>query len=336
MPVAVVTGVTGQDGSYLSEFLLKKGYIVFGVVRRSTYQLHSSNLSNVSLMNPNFKVVTGDLTDQPSIIKILETAVNTSEDGDEVIEIYNLAAQSHVGVSFECPVSTIEINMIGPLNILESIRQLKIGHRVKFYQASTSEMFGKVQEVPQTEKTPFYPRSPYGVAKLGAHWLVKNYRESYGIFACAGILFNHESPRRGVHFVTQKIVKALARDPPYVELGNLDAKRDWGHADDYIKAMWLMLQQDHSDDFVVATGEQHSVREFVELVAKRRGLTITWSGSGPCEIGVDQDNRIIVKVNPEFYRPCEVETLIGDSSKIRGIGWTPEYSFEGLVENMCE
>lgn len=334
MPVAIVTGVTGQDGSYLSEFLLNNGYFVYGVVRPSTYKIHSSNLSNVSLTNANFKIVTGDLTDQPSIMTILENAVKIAKP-DEFVEVYNLAAQSHVGVSFECPVSTFEMNTIGPLNILEAIRRLKLCDRVKLYQASTSEMFGKVQEVPQTEKTPFYPRSPYGVAKLAAHWLVKNYRESYGIFACSGILFNHESPRRGIHFVTQKIVKALAKSPPYVELGNLDAKRDWGHAADYVRAMWLMLQQKEPDDYVVSMGEQHSVREFVELVAKRRGLTITWSGSGPEEIGADQNGKVVVKVNPEFYRPCEVETLIGDSSKVRGIGWTPAYSFEGLVENMC-
>jgi GDPmannose 4,6-dehydratase len=332
MPVAIVTGVTGQDGSYLADFLLDKGYTVFGVVRRSTYHIHSSNVSNVALEHPNFKIVTADLTDQPSLIKVFESA--SKHEG--TIEVYNLAAQSHVGVSFDCPVSTVEMNTIGPLNILESIRQLGLTNRVKFYQASTSEMFGKVQEVPQTETTPFYPRSPYGVAKLAAHWLVKNYRESYGMFACSGILFNHESPRRGVHFVTQKIVTSLLKNPPYVELGNLDAKRDWGHAADYVKAMWLMLQQGHPDDYVVSMGEQHSVREFVEIVAKKQGLELTWKGTGVDEIAVDQENRTIVKVNPQFYRPCEVETLMGDSSKIRGIGWTPEYSFEGLVENMCE
>jgi GDPmannose 4,6-dehydratase len=324
--IALITGITGQDGAYLAQFLLSKDYIVYGAYRR-TSSLNFWRVKELGVENhPNLKLVEYDLTDLGGTISLIDKI--------HPDEIYNLAAQSFVGVSFDQPVTTTQINALGALHLLEAIRI--VNKKIRFYQASTSEMFGKVQEVPQTEKTPFYPRSPYGVAKLGAHWLVKNYRESYGIFACAGILFNHESPRRGVHFVTQKIVKALARDPPYVELGNLDAKRDWGHADDYIKAMWLMLQQDHSDDFVVATGEQHSVREFVELVAKRRGLTITWSGSGPCEIGVDQDNRIIVKVNPEFYRPCEVETLIGDSSKIRGIGWTPEYSFEGLVENMCE
>jgi len=334
MPIAVVTGVTGQDGSYLAEFLLEKGYIVFGVVRRSTYHIHSSNLSNVTLTDSNFKIVTAELTDQPSIMNVIEMALTAA--GDQPIEVYSLAAQSHVGVSFECPVSTFEMNTIGPLNILQVIRQLKACDRVKLYQASTSEMFGRVQEVPQTETTPFYPRSPYGVSKLAAHWLVKNYRESYGMFACSGILFNHESPRRGVHFVTQKIVTSLSKNPPYVELGNLDAKRDWGHAKDYVRAMWLMLQQSHSDDYVVATGEQHSVREFVEIVAQKRGLELTWKGTGVDEVAVDQHGRTVVRVNPDFYRPCEVETLIGDSSKVRGIGWMPEYSFEGLVENMCE
>ena len=330
--ISIITGVTGQDGSYLSELLLDKGYIVFGIVRRSTYPLHSSNLSNVQLTHPNFRIVTGDLTDQPSLIKVFEAA--SKHEGR--IEVYNLAAQSHVGVSFDCPVSTIEMNTIGTLNILETVRQLNLVNRVRLYQASTSEMFGKVQETPQTENTPFYPRSPYGVSKLAAHWIMKNYRETYGMFACSGILFNHESPRRGLHFVTQKIVKALSQPEPYVELGNLEAKRDWGHAKDYVKAMWLMLQQEEPDDYVVSTGEQHSVREFVKLVATERGFSIVWSGEGVDEIGTDPvTGRVVVRVNPDFYRPCEVDTLIGDSSKIRRIGWSPEYSFDGLVKNMC-
>ena len=333
MSCAIVTGVTGQDGSYLSELLLQKGYTVFGVVRRSTYPIHSSNLSNVCLLDSNFKLVTADLTDQPSLVKVLEAASKY----DGIIEVYNLAAQSHVGVSFDCPVSTVEMNTIGALNILESIRQLGLTGRVRMYQASTSEMFGKVQEVPQTEKTPFYPRSPYGVAKMAAHWLVKNYRESYDMFACSGILFNHESPRRGIQFVTQKIVKAFSKPEPYVELGNLDSKRDWGHAKDYVRAMWLMLQCDFPYDYVVATGEQHSVREFVELVAKEKGFSVTWSGEGFEEIGTDpQSGRVVVRVNQNFYRPCEVDMLVGDSSLIRKIGWTPEYSFQELVKNMCE
>jgi GDPmannose 4,6-dehydratase len=330
--VAIITGVTGQDGSYLAEYLLELGYMVFGIVRRSTYPIHSSNLSNVSLINPNFKIFTADLTDQPSMMKVFEAAKKF-----KLIEVYNLAAQSHVGVSFDCPVSTIEMNTIGTLNILECIRQCEFSQKIKLYQASTSEMFGKVQEVPQTERTPFYPRSPYGVSKLAAHWLVKNYRESYGLFACSGILFNHESPRRGAHFVTQKIVKAFSGpDPPYVELGNLESRRDWGHAKDYVRAMWLMLQQSNPDDYIVATGEQHSVKEFVELVAKERGFSVTWSGKGVDEIGTDSaTGRIVIKVNPEFYRPCEVDTLIGDSSFIRSFGWTQKYSFGDLVKDMC-
>ena len=332
--VSIITGVTGQDGSYLSEFLLARGYTVFGVVRRSTYPLHSSNLTIRTIEDSNFRVVTADLTDQPSLVKVFEAAAKCTVG---TIEVYNLAAQSHVGVSFDCPVSTVEMNTIGCLNILETIRQLGLVKRVRMYQASTSEMFGKVQEVPQTESTPFYPRSPYGVAKLAAHWMVKNYRDSYGMYACSGILFNHESPRRGIHFVTQKIVKSLGGPTRYVELGNLDAKRDWGHAKDYIQAMWLMLQQAEPDDYVVATGQQHSVREFVELVAKTRGFSITWTGTGADEIGTDSvTNEVLVRVNPEFYRPCEVETLIGDSSRIQALGWVQKYSFEDLVKNMCD
>ena len=331
MSCAIVTGVTGQDGSYLTEVLLEKGYTVFGIVRRSTYPIQNSNLSNVVLSDPKFKLCTADLTDQPSLAKVLEAARDFKR-----IEVYNLAAQSHVGVSFECPVSTVEINTIGTLNILEVIRQSGFTEKIRMYQASTSEMFGKVQEVPQVESTPFYPRSPYGVAKLAAHWLVKNYRESYGLFACSGILFNHESPRRGAHFVTQKIARALSGPEPYVELGNLDAKRDWGHARDYVQAMWLMLQQSEPEDYVVATGTQHSVREFVELVAAERGFSIIWEGTGEGVVGVRADTgRVVVRVNTGFYRPCEVETLIGDASKIRALGWTQEFTFEGLVKNMC-
>lgn len=329
--VAIVTGVTGQDGSYLCEYLLEKGYTVFGIVRRSTYPIHSSNLSNVSLTNPNFRIFTADLTDQPSLIKVFQATSDFKS-----IEVYNLAAQSHVGISFDCPVSTVEINLIGLLNIMEVIRQLDIIPKTRLYQASTSEMFGKVHEIPQTETTIFYPRSPYGVSKLGAHWMMKNYRESYGLFACSGILFNHESPRRGIQFVTQKIVKGLSGPTPYVELGNLDAKRDWGHAKDYVRAMWLMLQQEIPDDYIVSTGEQHSVREFAELVAKERGFEILWKGSGVDEVGVNSSTGcVVVKVNPAFYRPCEVDMLIGDSSKVGKIGWFKEYSFQDLVKNMC-
>jgi GDPmannose 4,6-dehydratase len=254
----------------------------------------------------------------------------------DVIEVYNLAAQSHVAISFECPALTVETNVIGTLNLLESIRQSGLIKKVRFYQASTSEMFGKVQEIPQTESTEFYPRSPYGVSKVAAHWMVVNYRESYGLFACCGILFNHESPRRGANFVTQKIVKALTGPNPRLHIGNLDARRDWGHAKDYVQAMWLMLQQHNPDDFVVSTGEQHSVREFIERVCEIRGIQLSWVGSGLDEVGIDQDGKTIVSVSEKFYRPCEVDTLLGDCSKIKSIGWKQEYSFEGLVKNMCE
>jgi len=329
-PVAIVTGVTGQDGSYLVEFLLNKGYTVFGIVRRSTFQICHSNLSPEALTNTNFIQYTADITDQPSLIKVFEAAK-----GFDRIEVYNLAAQSHVGISFDCPVSTAEINFLGTLNLLETIKQLGLIPKTRFYQASTSEMFGKVREVPQKETTPFYPRSPYGVSKLAAHCIVVNYRESYGLFACSGILFNHESPRRGSNFVTQKIVQCLRKCvEPYLEIGNLDAKRDWGHAKDYIRAMWMMLQQDSPDDYIVSSGEQHSVREFVELVTPD---PIIWEGEGVNEIGRSSTTgKILVKVNPAFYRPCEVDTLLGDCSKMRSIGWVPEYSFPDLVKNMCD
>jgi len=329
-PVAIITGVTGQDGSYLCEFLLEKGYTVFGIVRRSTYPIHSSNLSNVCLTNSNFKIVIADLTDQCSLRNVFEKVKDFPK-----IEVYNLGAQSHVAVSFDCPISTAEINFVGTLNMLETIRQLDLVQKTRFYQASTSEMFGKVQEVPQKETTPFYPRSPYGVAKLGAHFIVINYRETYGLFACSGILFNHESPRRNINFVTQKIVQHLRKcAEPYLEIGNLEARRDWGHAKDYIRAMWMMLQQPEPDDYVVSSGEQHSVREFIELVTPE---PIIWEGEGVNEIGRSSNTgKILVKVNPAFYRPCEVDALLGDCSKIRSIGWVPEFTFTDLVKNMCE
>lgn len=328
--VAIITGATGQDGSYLSELLLEKGYNVFCMIRRSTYPIQSSNLTALTLENKHLRLFDADITDQSSVMRVF----NEARDYD-VIEVYNLAAQSHVAISFDCPVLTVESNLIGTLNLLEAIRQCGLIKKVKFYQASTSEMFGKVQEVPQNEKTPFYPRSPYGVSKVASHWMVINYRESYGLFACCGILFNHESPRRGMNFVTQKVVKALSGPTPHLEIGNLDARRDWGHAKDYVKAMWLMLQQDEPDDFVVSSGEQHSVREFIEKVCKLNDLRITWSGEGLNEVGADQYDRIIVTVSEKFYRPCEVDTLLGDCSKIKSIGWEPEYSFDDLVKNMC-
>ena len=328
--VAIITGVTGQDGSYLVELLLDKGYKVFGLVRRSTFQICYSNLTSNSLTNSNFIKYTADVTDQPSLVKVFVDA----KDFDR-IEVYNLAAQSHVGVSFDCPITTNEINFLGTLNLLETIKQLGLIPKTRFYQASTSEMFGKVQEVPQKETTPFYPRSPYGVAKLAAHYMVINYRESYGLFACSGILFNHESPRRGSNFVTQKIVQCLRKCvEPYLEIGNLEARRDWGHAKDYTRAMWMMLQQDAPDDYIVSSGEQHSVREFVELVTPE---PIIWEGEGVNEIGKGANSgKLLVRVNPAFYRPCEVDTLLGDSSKVRGIGWVPEFTFTDLVRDMCE
>ena len=329
--VAIVTGATGQDGSYLSELLLEKGYNVFCMVRRSTYPIQSSNLTSLTLENPKLRLFDADLTDQSSVTRVFQAARDY-----DVIEVYNLAAQSHVAISFECPALTVETNVIGTLNLLESIRHSGLIKKVRFYQASTSEMFGKVQEIPQTESTEFYPRSPYGVSKVAAHWMVVNYRESYGLFACCGILFNHESPRRGANFVTQKIVKALTGPNPRLHIGNLDARRDWGHAKDYVQAMWLMLQQHNPDDFVVSTGEQHSVREFIERVCEIRGIKLSWVGSGLDEVGIDQDGKTIVSVSEKFYRPCEVDTLLGDCSKIKSIGWKQEYSFEGLVKNMCE
>lgn len=329
--VAVITGATGQDGSYLSELLLEKGYIVFCMIRRSTYPIQSSNLTSFTLDNPNFRIFDADLTDQSSVARVFNEAKKF-----DVIEVYNLAAQSHVAISFECPTLTVETNLMGTLNLLEAIRQADLITKVKFYQASTSEMFGKVREIPQTEKTPFYPRSPYGVSKLAAHWLVVNYRETYGLFACCGILFNHESPRRGDNFVTQKIVKALSKPIPELQIGNLDSMRDWGHAKDYVQAMWLMLQQETPDDFVVSTGEQHSVKEFIEKVCDIKGIKLNWLGCGLDEIGVDQYGEIIVQVSEKFYRPCEVDTLLGDCSKIKSIGWKPQYSFDDLVRNMCE
>lgn len=329
--VAVITGATGQDGSYLVELLLEKGYNIFCLVRRTTYPIQHSNLSSISLKDSRLKIFDADLTDQSSINRVFQHAKDF-----DIIEVYNLAAQSHVGISFDCPNLTVETNLIGTLNILESIRQSGLISKVRFYQASTSEMFGKVQDVPQTEKTAFYPRSPYGVAKLAAHWMVINYREAYGLYACCGILFNHESPRRGANFVTQKIVNALRDSEPFLEIGNLEARRDWGHAKDYVNAMWLMLQQEKPDDFVVSSGEQHSVRDFIERVAKIYNLQISWKGEGLNEIGFDQNGKTVVKISENFYRPCEVDTLLGDCSKIKSIGWVPQYSFDDLVKNMCQ
>lgn len=329
--IALIWGCTGQDGSYLSEILLEKGYEVHGVKRRSS----SYNTSRVNHIfnNKNFKLHFGDVTDSLNVTSLIQEI--------KPDEIYNLAAQSHVKVSFEIPEYTGNVDALGTLRILESIRLLGLENKVKFYQASTSELYGLVQEVPQKETTPFYPRSPYGVAKLYGFWILKNYREAYDIFACNGILFNHESPRRGETFVTQKIVMGLNSvakgESDILTLGNLDSLRDWGHAKDYCNAMYLMLQQDKPDDYVVATGEQYSVRKFVESCAPYFDMDIVWDGEGLDEVGIDKKTgRAIVKVDPKYFRPTEVESLLGDPTKAKTVlGWKPEYNFDSLVEEMC-
>jgi GDPmannose 4,6-dehydratase len=332
--VALITGVTGQDGSYLAEFLLNKGYIVHGIKRRSS----SFNTARIDHLyrDPHTEGVRfflhhGDLTDSTNLIRIIQ---QTQPD-----EIYNLAAQSHVAVSFELPEYTADVDAIGTLRILEAIRILGLQNKTRFYQASSSELYGLVQEIPQKETTPFYPRSPYAVAKMYAYWITVNYREAYGLYACNGILFNHESPNRGENFVTRKITRALARiklglqDRLY--LGNLDAKRDWGHAKDYIEMQWLMLQQEIPEDFVIATGVQFSVREFVDLAASKLNMTIRWEGVGLEEKGYDSLGKCIVSVDPRYFRPSEVETLLGDSTKARTkLGWVPKITFEQLVSEM--
>lgn len=330
MKRALITGITGQDGSYLAELLLEKKYEVHGIQRRSS----STNVDRIQhlLNDPNFYLHHGDLTDSGSVIQIMNDV--------RPHEVYNLAAQSDVHLSFKSAENTADVNALGTLRILEAIKNLGL-HKTKFYQASTSEMFGKVQEIPQTEKTPFYPRSPYGVSKLYAHWITKNYRESYKIFACSGILFNHESPRRGPNFVTQKIVLGLhdvsTGKSPCLEIGNLNAKRDWGHAKDFVNAMWMILQNDEPLDFVIATGEQHSVREFIELAAPKFGMNIVWAGSGLKEVGINKKNGdVVICINPEYFRPAEVDYLIGDSTLARDqLGWQPTTSFEDLIEDMC-
>ena len=332
MKKALITGVTGQDGSYLAEFLLNKKYKVYGIKRRSS-SFNTSRIDDIFETDKNFKLYYGDLTDSTNLIRLIQTI--------QPDEIYNLGAQSHVKVSFETPEYTANSDAMGTLRILEAIRILKMENVVKFYQASTSEMFGKVQQIPQTEITPFYPRSPYGVAKLYAHWITKNYREAYGIHASSGILFNHESPRRSETFVTKKITMGLNKikngKDDCLYLGNLDAKRDWGHARDYIEAMWLMLQQDEPDDYVIATGEQYSVRDFVEESASYFGFDIEWVGQGLDEVGVDKNTgKTIVGIDDKYFRPAEVETLLGDATKAKEkLGWNPKISFKKLVEDMC-
>ncbi|MEO8313293.1 MAG: GDP-mannose 4,6-dehydratase [Pseudomonadota bacterium] len=332
---ALITGVTGQDGAYLAELLLSKGYEVHGIKRRAS----SFNTDRIDHLyrDPHESGVRlhlhyGDLTDATNLIRIVQ---NVQPD-----EIYNLAAQSHVAVSFETPEYTANADALGTLRLLEAIRILGLTKKTRYYQASTSEMFGLVQETPQRETTPFYPRSPYGAAKVYAHWITVNYREAYGMYACSGILFNHESPIRGETFVTRKVTRGLARislgldDALY--LGNLDSLRDWGHAADYVKAQWLMLQQEKADDYVIATGEQHSVREFIELAGAQLGMKIVWKGSGVDEQGTDEvSGRVIIKVDPRYFRPTEVETLLGDPSKAKAnLGWKPEKSFGQLVSEM--
>jgi len=323
---ALITGITGQDGSYLAELLLEKGYDVHGIVRRSSL----INTDRIDHIYDQLNLHYGDLTDSANIIALLQKIKPT--------EIYNLGAMSHVKVSFEMPEYTGEVDALGTLRILEAVRLLDLPCRI--YQASTSELYGLVQEVPQRETTPFYPRSPYGVAKLYGYWIVKNYREAYGLHASSGILFNHESPRRGETFVTRKITRGLSRisvgEQDVLSLGNLDARRDWGHAKDYVRAMWLMLQQPDPDDYVIATGEMYSVRYFVEHAADYFGMNIVWEGEGLDEVGIDKySGKTVIKVDPKYFRPTEVEQLCGDSTKAREIlGWTPEIDFQGLVQDM--
>ncbi len=332
--VALITGITGQDGSYLAEFLLNKGYIVHGVRRRTS--LFNTDRIDHLLQDSHVKARKlilhyGDMTDSSSLLHIIQ---KTQPD-----EVYNLAAQSHVAVSFEEPEYTANSDALGPLRLLEAIRILGLEKKTKFYQASTSELYGLVQETPQKETTPFYPRSPYGVAKLYAYWITVNYREAYGMYACNGILFNHESPKRGEIFVTRKITRALARIKLGVQdclyLGNLDAKRDWGHARDYVEAMWLMLQQDKPEDLVIASGIQYSVRDFVEIASKELGINISWKGQGLEEKGYDQNGKCIISVDPTYFRPTEVETLLGDASLAqKKLGWKTRTSFKQLVSEM--
>ncbi|MEQ9257837.1 MAG: GDP-mannose 4,6-dehydratase [Roseovarius sp.] len=333
---ALITGVTGQDGAYLSEFLLEKGYEVHGIKRRTSL-FNTARIDHLIEGAPGqegrFVLHHGDMTDSSSLTNILQ---KTRPD-----EVYNLAAQSHVAVSFEEPEYTANSDALGALRILEAIRFLGLGEKTRFYQASTSELYGLVQETPQRETTPFYPRSPYAVAKLYAYWITVNYREAYGLYACNGILFNHESPLRGETFVTRKITRALARIKLGLQedlrLGNMSALRDWGHARDYVKMMWLMLQQDAPEDFVIATGQQYSVREFVARAAEALEMKVSFEGEGVNEVGRDETGRIIVRVDPQYFRPAEVETLLGDASKAhQKLGWQPETPFEELVREMVE
>ena len=332
--VALITGVTGQDGSYLAEFLLKKGYVVHGIKRR-TSSFNTDRIDHLyqdpHIGDRNFVLHYGDMTDSSSLIRVIQQV--------QPVEIYNLAAQSHVAVSFEEPEYTANSDALGALRVLEAIRILGLEKKTRFYQASTSELYGLVRETPQNETTPFYPRSPYAAAKLYAYWITVNYREAYGIYACNGILFNHESPVRGETFVTRKITRALSRVKLGLQdclyLGNLDSLRDWGHAKDYVEMQWLMLQQDKPEDFVIATGVQYSVRDFVNAAASELGIEMRWQGSGVDEKGYDAEGNCIVAVDPRYFRPTEVDTLLGDATKAREkLGWTPKISFRQLVSEM--
>jgi GDPmannose 4,6-dehydratase len=329
MKKALITGITGQDGSYLAELLLEKGYEVHGIIRRSSL----INTHRIDHIYNRLHLHYGDLTDSTNIVRVIQKV--------QPDEIYNLGAQSHVKVSFEMPEYTADVDGMGTLRILEAVRLLGMEERVRIYQASTSELYGLVQETPQRETTPFYPRSPYGVAKLYGYWITKNYRESYGMYACTGILFNHESPRRGETFVTRKItrgLKAISEGKQNIlHLGNLNARRDWGHAKDFVEAMWMMLQQDSPDDFVISTGEQYSVRDFIDEAAPYFGMQITWRGEELDEVGYDVfTGNEVIRVNPKYFRPSEVETLLGDASKAKEkLGWKPKTSFKQLVEDMC-
>ena len=331
--VALITGITGQDGSYLAEFLLEKGYIVHGIKRRAS-SFNTQRVDHIyqdpHIDNANFHLHYGDLTDTSNLVRIVQ---ETQPD-----EIYNLGAQSHVAVSFESPEYTADVDGMGTLRILEAIRILGLEKKTRFYQASTSELYGLVQETPQRETTPFYPRSPYAVAKLYAYWITVNYREAYGMYACNGILFNHESPRRGETFVTRKITRGLANISQGLEsclyMGNIDALRDWGHAKDYVRMQWLMLQQDHAEDFVIATGVQYSVRQFIEKTAAALGMQMRWEGTGVNEVGYWND-KAVIKIDPRYFRPTEVETLLGDPSKAKQkLDWVPDITLDQMIEEM--
>ena len=329
MKIALITGITGQDGSYLAELLLEKGYEVHGIIRRSSL----INTHRIDHIYDSITLHYGDLTDATNLLRVIKKV--------QPDEIYNLGAQSHVKVSFEMPEYTADVDGMGTLRVLEAVRLLGMEDRVRIYQASTSELYGLVQETPQKETTPFYPRSPYGVAKLYGYWITKNYREAYGMYACSGILFNHESPRRGETFVTRKVTKALSKISVGLQdclyLGNLDAKRDWGHAKDFVEAMWLMLQQDEPDDYVIATGVQYSVKDFVEEAAPYFDMNIVWLNEGLDTVGYDRNSKkIVIRVDPKYFRLSEVETLLGDATKAKEkLGWEPKITFKQLVEDMC-